>query len=108
MPSTLEGILRLEEVPKGSTIWDLANQNRDIIGKYAFWEIRNIRIAKFWEEAWQQRDRMGGIQALQSTYQKAATEGLKYVKDYWKEEELDETWRTWRKPEEWDENIDQN
>jgi len=35
---------------------------------------------------------MVGIQALQSTYQKAEMEGLKYVKDYWKEEEIDETW----------------
>jgi len=36
MPLTTECILRSEEVPKGSSIWDLASQNRDIIGKYAF------------------------------------------------------------------------
>lgn len=55
MPTTIEGILRLEEVPRGSTIWDLASQNRDIIGRHAFWEIRNRSIDKFWEDAWQQR-----------------------------------------------------
>ena len=53
MPTTAEGILRLEEAPRGSTIWDLASENRDIIGKHAFWEIRNGNITKFWEEAWQ-------------------------------------------------------
>ena len=36
------------------------------------------------------------------------TKGLKRVKDYWKEEEIDETWRIWRKPEEWDETIDED
>ena len=82
MPSTTEGILRVEEVPKGSSIWDLASQNRDLINKFAFWEIRNESIAHFWEEAWQQRDIMADIQTLQNTYQKATMEGLKLVKDY--------------------------
>lgn len=79
MPSTSEGILRLEETPKVSTIWELASQNRDIINNYAFWEIRGGNTTRFWEEAWQQRDRMVSIQALQSTYQKAVMEGLECV-----------------------------
>jgi len=36
MPTTTKTIPRLEEVPRGSTIWDLASQNREIIGKHAF------------------------------------------------------------------------
>lgn len=53
MPNTPEEILRLEDTPKGSTIWDLARQNRDIIGKHAFWEIQGGAEANFWEERWQ-------------------------------------------------------
>ena len=106
MPTSVEDILRLEEVLRGSTVWDLASQNRDIISRHAFWEIRDGNTAKFWEEAWQQRERLAGLQLLQDTYQRATTEGLHYVNEYWKEERQDETLRIWRNPEEWESNID--
>lgn len=48
---------------------------------------------------------MIGIQALQNTYQKATTKGLNYVNEYWKEERKDETGRTWKNPEESENNI---
>eukprot|EP00253_Pinus_taeda_P023557 PITA_23557 len=82
MPTTAEEILRREEVPKGSMIWDLASQNKDIINKHAFWEIRNGKIAKFWEEAWQQRGRMVEIQDMLKTYREAKAKGLNVVSDY--------------------------
>jgi len=41
IPTATEEILRKEEMPKGSAIWELACQNRDIIREHAFWEIRN-------------------------------------------------------------------
>lgn len=47
MPTIAGGIMRKEEMPKGSTIWNLACQNRDIINTHAFWEVRNGRITKF-------------------------------------------------------------
>jgi len=27
------------------------------------------------------------------------------VRDYWKGEELNDIWRVWKRPEEWDEDI---
>lgn len=51
MPTNTEDLLGLEEAPRGSTIWNLASQNRDIISKHAFWELRNGNSAKFWDEA---------------------------------------------------------
>ena len=107
MPKTTKDILRATEIPKGSSIWNLASQNRELINKFSFCEIRNGSIAQFSEEAWQQRDKLVEIQTIQNTYQKVAMMGLKRVKDYWKEEETDEIWRIWRKPEEWDETIDE-
>eukprot|EP00253_Pinus_taeda_P019943 PITA_19943 len=78
MPATTTGILILEETPKGSTIWELASESRNIINNYAFWEIRGGYTAIFWEEEWQQRDKMVSIQALQSIHQKVVREGLEY------------------------------
>lgn len=53
MPLTTKDILRLEETPKGSTIWELASQKRNMINNCAFWEIRGGSIARFWKEEWQ-------------------------------------------------------
>eukprot|EP00253_Pinus_taeda_P031603 PITA_31603 len=108
MPRTTEEILRVEETPKGSSIWNLASQNRSIINRHAFWEIRGGRNARFWEEGWQQRDRLVNIQTLQNIQQKALREGRKYVKYYWREGESEGIWRKWRKLEEWMENINQD
>jgi len=36
MPTTPEEILRKKEVPRGSAIWELASQNRDIINENIF------------------------------------------------------------------------
>lgn len=108
MPTTTEEIMRKEVMPKGSTIWELACQNRDIINKHAFWEIRNGKTIKFWEEAWQQRGRMVDIQEIQNTYREAKAKGLNYVNNYWKEGRENEMWRDWKDPEEWDNNIDED
>jgi len=66
MPTMTAGIHRIEETPKGSTIWELASQSRNIINNYAFWEIRGGGIAIFWEEEWQQRNKLDIIRALQN------------------------------------------
>eukprot|EP00253_Pinus_taeda_P017089 PITA_17089 len=52
MSNTSVDILRQRETPKGSTIWDLARQNRDIVENHIFWEIRGGGEANFWEEKW--------------------------------------------------------
>lgn len=41
MPTRPQEISRLREALKGSTIWNLASQNRELISKHAFWEIRS-------------------------------------------------------------------
>eukprot|EP00253_Pinus_taeda_P013830 PITA_13830 len=39
MPDSAVEILRWRETPKGSSIWDLARLNRDLVEKHTFWEI---------------------------------------------------------------------
>ena len=44
----LEGKIRTLTEKKGSTIWNLANMNRDLIRDNSFWEIREGNKAYFW------------------------------------------------------------
>eukprot|EP00253_Pinus_taeda_P019798 PITA_19798 len=92
--------------PEGSTIWELASQNRDIVGKNVFWEIRDGGEAKFWDENWQQREKMSSIQRTQNIQNKIGDNHI-YVKDYWKENELDGIWRKWTTLEDWGIETDQ-
>lgn len=66
MPRKMEEIYRLEETLKGSTIWDLARKNRDLVERHAFWEIRGGSESRFWDEKWQQREKLSRIQKLQN------------------------------------------
>jgi len=53
MPETVEGRLRIEEIPKGSSIWELVSQNRDMVNDHDFWEIHGGSSSRFWDEGWQ-------------------------------------------------------
>eukprot|EP00253_Pinus_taeda_P027077 PITA_27077 len=64
MPASQVDILRHQEIPKGSAIWELASQNRDLIGKHTFWEILGGSEANFWDDRWQQRESLNSIQNI--------------------------------------------
>eukprot|EP00253_Pinus_taeda_P011292 PITA_11292 len=106
MPDTTVDILRQRETPKGSTIWDLARQNRDIVENHIFWEVRGGGEANFWEEKWQQKEKMNRIQTVQQLQEKIGG-NRNCVKDYWKDNELDGIWRKWIDPIEWDCDLNQ-
>eukprot|EP00253_Pinus_taeda_P033746 PITA_33746 len=106
MPDSTEAIYRMQETPRGSKIWELASQNRDIVGKNVFWEIRGGGEAKFWDENSHQREKMSNIQRIHNMQNKIGDNHV-YVKDYWKENELDGIWRKWTPMEEWGIETDQ-
>jgi len=58
----------------------------------------------FWDEKWQQRGKINEIQNIQHIQERIG-DNRKYVKDYWKENELDGIWRKWIRPNEWDIEI---
>eukprot|EP00253_Pinus_taeda_P005455 PITA_05455 len=105
MPEQIEEKLKIQNIPHGSSIWNLASQNRELIKQYAFWEIRGGEKAAFWEDGWQQKRKMIELQTLQNLQQSALRLGMFKVKDYWMEEEGREIWRRWKKPGEWTEDI---
>lgn len=46
-----QDLIRLQDVPEGSPIWNLARRNCNIIQDQSFWEIHNGETTFFWEEA---------------------------------------------------------
>lgn len=99
MPSTPEEILRKQEMPRGSDIWNLTNQSRELVDGHIFWEIRGGQNARFWEEAWQQREKMLNLQGMQDIYRTGMDRELIRVKDYWIEGRGNEEWREWKSME---------
>eukprot|EP00253_Pinus_taeda_P010493 PITA_10493 len=104
MPASQVDILRQQEIPKGSVIWELASQNCDLIGKHTFWEIQGGSEANFWDDRWQQRESLNSIQNLLQI--RGRIEGNRTrVKDYWKVNDMSEGWRVWEDPTEWDREL---
>eukprot|EP00253_Pinus_taeda_P020626 PITA_20626 len=88
-------LIRLQDNPNGSPIWNHAQANRSIIQDYCFWEIRNGSQALFWEDAWQQSPKLESpaLQPLMLAYQ---TEGHNRVSHYWNSSSEDPEWREWK------------
>ena len=54
----LEDKMRSQTEEKTSAIWNLAKNNKDLIRDYSFWEVREGDTAKFWEESWQEQEKL--------------------------------------------------
>eukprot|EP00253_Pinus_taeda_P025596 PITA_25596 len=87
-------MIRLQEVPEGSPIWNLARNNRSIVQENCFWEICNGRIALFWEDAWQQLPKLETPE-LSSLKISNQNEGKHQVHHYWNRDNRDPIWREW-------------
>jgi len=48
-----KNLIRMAGQVKGSPIWNRAWENKDLVHKHRFWEIRNGNLAWFWEDNWQ-------------------------------------------------------
>eukprot|EP00253_Pinus_taeda_P018004 PITA_18004 len=71
MPLSPEEILRDQNTPRGSYIWNLSLQSRNLVDNHIFWEIRGGQIARFWHEDWQQRGKMMNLQGMQEIHRTA-------------------------------------
>eukprot|EP00253_Pinus_taeda_P035256 PITA_35256 len=107
MPDSAVEILRQRETPKGSSIWDLAHLNRDLVEKHTFWEIRGSEEANFWEDKWHQKERLSRIQGLHQIRDRIGGDRT-HVRDYWKANNPEESWRIWIDPMEWDRELNQD
>ena len=80
---------------KGSYIWNKAWENRGLVQKNIFWEIREGDLALFWEDKWQQEPIL-----LKEDFKDLKTKtniiGLPKVKDFWDQTNNTGKWRNWR------------
>jgi len=90
-------LIRLQEVPEGSPIWNLAKRNRNIIQDHSFWEIRDGETTFFWEDAWQQLPRLA-TPDLENYKREVQTAGNYRVNQYWSQENNEQEWRAWNPP----------
>eukprot|EP00253_Pinus_taeda_P019007 PITA_19007 len=97
----LETLNKRRDTPRGSSVWDLARLNRDLVEKHSFWEIRGGEEANFWEDKWHQKERLSSIQGLQQVRDRIGRD-RPLVRDYWKVNNSYESWRTWVDLSEWD------
>ena len=81
---------------QGSNICNTAWQNKDIIQKHAFWEIRNGDSARFWQDSWQQLKPLNELAELTPLQQALNQAPSLKVKDLWKPLEVEQTWRQWK------------
>eukprot|EP00253_Pinus_taeda_P014954 PITA_14954 len=100
-------ILNKRETPKGSSIWDLARLNRDLVEKHTFWEFRGGEETNFWEDKWHRKERLSSIQGLHQIRDRIGGDRT-HVRDYWKADNPEESWRIWIDLMEWDRELSQD
>lgn len=93
--SSILDLIRMQDTPNGSPIWNHAQGNRSIIQNHCFWEIRNGTQALFWEDAWQQTPKLESpiLTPLLHAHQ---SEGHNRVNHYWNPVSEDPDWREWK------------
>eukprot|EP00253_Pinus_taeda_P025758 PITA_25758 len=88
-------LIRMSRNIKGSYIWNKAWENRSLVQKNSFWEIRAGDLAPFWEEKWQQEPTLLR-EDFMSLKQETDAQGLNKVKDFWNLPHNSRKWRSWR------------
>jgi hypothetical protein len=81
---------------EGSTIWNLAWRNKTWIQKHSFWEVRNCKTTRFWEDAWQQEPKLENPD-WEELQQGMITQGKIKIHHYWTQENDRDKWRIWDK-----------
>lgn len=104
MPNNPEEIIRQQEMPRGSDIWNLSIQNREIVDNNIFWEIKGGQIARFWDESWQQRGKLVNLIGMQEIQRRGIHRNLITVNDYWDADQGNGEWRLWKPLEQWERN----
>jgi hypothetical protein len=101
-------IIRMNNAPMGSSLWNLAWHNRHLIQENCFWEIKNGKDALFWEDAWKQLPRWTDQLSLLSLQLEMTKQNKTRVAHYWTTETNPSHWRKWLPPHQWTRAIDHN
>lgn len=75
-------LIRMSGIIKGSHIWNKAWENRAIVQKHNFWEIRYGNLAWFSEDNWQQEPKLLR-EEFDNIKNDTDDKGLHRVNDFW-------------------------
>eukprot|EP00253_Pinus_taeda_P016074 PITA_16074 len=85
--------IRMARIIKRSHICNKAWENRGLVQKNSFWEIREGDLALFWEDKWQQEPTLLREDFL-DLKKETDTKGFFRVKDFWEQTSIEKKWRT--------------
>lgn len=91
-----QNLVRFDENIKGSPIWKATSNQRSIIQKHSFWEIRNGNLASFFTDAWQQLQLVNQILVAPNLETTLGDRGMLKVKDMWKDETSPSQFKHWK------------
>ena len=83
MPHSIATKLKIDVVPKGSAIWNLVAGNQFLIRQHRFWEVRDGTTTLFWEDSWQQREKLFTRLDLAELFLFTNTPHHRLVSNYW-------------------------
>ena len=87
-------LIRFNEEQQGSPIWTKAKGGRHLVQQHNFWEIRDGRNVRFWEDSSNQLPRLGGNPRWNPIQELARVEGRSLIHHFWQEKITNE-WRCW-------------
>ena len=100
MPRTRVGILKAYNTPKGSNILNLAAINKELIRKHSFREIREGRTPFFWEDSWQQKEKLFSPIYLGEIFLFKNFPSRRTIDKYWCQQ-YDKQWRKLKEKKYW-------
>lgn len=88
----LEETIRMNEISKGSAMWNSAIKHRELIQNHSFWEVKEGSTARFWTDSWQQ---LPSIKTLIQGLQDQEINQQDKVSEFWKPN-TDSDHREWK------------
>jgi hypothetical protein len=89
-------LIRFNDHIQGSNIWNTTWQNRPLIQRHAFWEVRNGESALFWQDSWQQLSPLCDLEDLNPLKQNLHPNIFQRVRDLWNLTHRNQPWRQWK------------
>ena len=95
-----KNLIHLNQDIQGSTIWQAANANRQLVREHSFWEIGNGEEVNLFRYSWKQSPKIQEEVILPILQDKLIRGGIIKVKDMWNPREIASPFRKW-KSQEW-------
>ena len=94
-------LVRFDEDIPGSTIWKTAQENRDLVQKHSFWEVRNGQMARFSSESLKKEPTISCGEDTPLLRSFLHNNPMAKVAEFWDNNNLDQRVRRWKAKQWW-------